>query len=160
MIRVGRLEVLVRKRDAGHRPDLHLHQMDRFQCPNMPLPSSRARSSSDEASRDSIDITPQGFILAPAVAPPWALMSPRRSSLSPLRLSTLLPSGRGGSSCGASRMSILPNILLQMPLSNEAFDLVAERVALLGGVADSPMVLAVLAPIGIGGWGLLPGRGK
>ena len=42
----------------------------------------------------------------------------------------------------------------------ELLDLVAERVALFGGVADRPVVLAVLALIGIRRWGLLPGRGK
>ena len=54
----------------------------------------------------------------------------------------------------------MSNILLQMPLPNELFDFVAERVALFGGVADRPMVLAVLTTIGIGWWGLLSGRGE
>ena len=54
----------------------------------------------------------------------------------------------------------MPNVLLQMPLLNELFNFVAKRVALFGGVADRPMVLAVLTTVGIGWWGLLFGRGE
>jgi len=47
-----------------------------------------------------------------------------------------------------------------MPLPNELLDLVAERVALFGGVADRPVVLAVLAPIGIRGGGFFLAAGS
>jgi len=39
MIGIGRLEVVICKRDGRHRPDLLLDQMNRFQHPHMPLSS-------------------------------------------------------------------------------------------------------------------------
>jgi len=58
----------------------------------------------------------------------------------------------------ASLGVILLDIFLEVPLANQLLNLIAERMELFRGVADCPMVLTVLAAIGVGRWRFLPGR--
>ncbi|XP_027907657.1 uncharacterized protein LOC114166973 [Vigna unguiculata] len=69
---------------------------------------------------------------------------------SPLPLRWTLPSDLAPVPGWASLGAILPDVFLKVPLADQLLYLIPERVAFFSGMADRPMILTVLAAIGVG----------